>query len=189
MKDSKTWLLVLGGLLLVGIGVLWMVSRDASSSLAEVGADLGSAGVAVEREAIPLDHADPIPMTVYMSPQCGCCGLWVNHVREHGFEPEVRYQNDMGEVKRTFRVAWELSSCHTALVNGYVIEGHVPGEDIRRFLAEAPSAHGLAVPGMPLGSPGMEVPDGRVDAYEVLKVGNGGRTEVFARHGPVAPRR
>lgn len=141
------------------------------------------------REPIPLGQDASIAMTVYMSPQCGCCGGWVDHVKEHGFDPEMRHQTDMGEVKRTFRIPWQLSSCHTALVNGYVVEGHVPGDDIRRLLAEAPDAHGLTVPGMPIGSPGMEAPDGRIDAYEVLLMRNDGSTEVFARHGPRAPTR
>jgi hypothetical protein len=141
------------------------------------------------REPVPLDHDAPIAMTVYMSPQCGCCGVWVDYVKEYGFEPEMRHVTDMGEVKRTFRIPWQISSCHTALVNGYVVEGHVPGEDIRRLLAEAPQAHGLAVPGMPIGSPGMEAPDGRIEAYEVLLMRNDGSTEVFARHGPRAPTR
>jgi hypothetical protein len=191
MSDRKTFLLASGLLLLVVavVGALWMSSRDVPSSMAEVGLDVRAAASDPAREAIPLDHPDPIPMTVYMSPQCGCCGLWVDHVKEHGFEPEVRYQDDMAEVKRTFRVPWELSSCHTAIVNGYVIEGHVPGGDIRRLLAEAPGAHGLTVPGMPAGSPGMEMPDGRVDEYEVLTMGASGGTEVFARYGAVPPSR
>lgn len=137
----------------------------------------------VARDPIPLDHPELIPITVYQSPQCGCCGLWVEHIREHGFEPEVRYQADMGEVKAGFGISFALSSCHTGVVNGYVIEGHVPGDVIRRFLAEAPAARGLTVPGMPLGSPGMELPDGRVDEYAVLLFTSAGEVSEYSRHG------
>lgn len=137
----------------------------------------------VARDPIPLDHPELIPITVYQSPQCGCCGLWVEHIREHGFEPEVRYQADMGEVKEGFGISFAISSCHTAVVNGYVVEGHVPGDVIRRFLAEAPAARGLTLPGMPLGSPGMEMPDGRVDEYAVLLFTSSGVVTEYSRHG------
>jgi hypothetical protein len=108
----------------------------------------------------------------------------LEHAEEHGFEPEIHLQADMAEVKRTFGIPMALASCHTAVVNGYVIEGHIPGEDVRRFLAEAPPARGLAVPQMPAGSPGMELESGRVDPYEVLLFRSDGQTEVFSRHGP-----
>ena len=139
------------------------------------------------RQAIPLDHDAPIPMKVYASPTCGCCGLWVDHIREYGFEVEEEHRNDMGEVKRALGVDFQISSCHTAVVNGYVFEGHVPGEDLRRFLAEAPEVRGLTVPGMPVGSPGMEVPSGEVDEYQVLTFTADGELAVFAEHGPVPP--
>lgn len=135
-----------------------------------------------QREPIPLDHQGPIPIRVYMSPACGCCGDWVTHLEENGFEVDVQLRHDMGTVKESFGVAPRLSSCHTGIVNGYVVEGHVPADDIRRFLAEAPAARGLAVPGMPVGSPGMEW-DGHVDPYDVLLFSGDGRVSVFARHG------
>jgi hypothetical protein len=173
--------------------MFWLAAGGDRTATVEVSPQAAWGSVAETREAprepIPLGHDAPIAMTIYMSPQCGCCGVWVDHVKEHGFDPEVRHQTDMGEVKRTFRIPWQLSSCHTALVNGYVVEGHVPGEDIRRLLAEAPEAHGLTVPGMPIGSPGMEAPDGRIEAYEVLLMRSDGSTRVFARHGPRAPTR
>ena len=199
MTEKKSFLLAAGvlGLVVLVIGALWLGSRSGETSLAgvpdrEVPAALQGDRDAVvggtEREAIPVESTDPISMRVYMSPLCGCCGGWVDHVKEYGFEPEVLHRDNMGPVKEAFRIPWQLSSCHTAVVNGYVIEGHVPGEDVRRFLAEAPDAHGLTVPGMPIGSPGMESPDGRVEAYEVLLIGPAGQTEVYARHGPVDPR-
>jgi hypothetical protein len=136
------------------------------------------------REAIPMDYAGPIAMKVYAAPTCGCCGLWVDHIKEYGFEVEEEHRADMGEVKRALGVDQRLSSCHTAVVGDYIIEGHVPGEDVRRLLAEAPSVRGLTVPGMPLGSPGMEVPSGEVDEYQVLTFTSEGELTVFAEYGP-----
>lgn len=136
------------------------------------------------RQAIPIDHEGPIAMKVYASPTCGCCGFWVEHVQEHGFEVEEEHRADMGEVKRALGVEPRLSSCHTAVVGDYVIEGHVPAADVRRLLAEAPSVRGLTVPGMPVGSPGMEVPSGEVDEYQVLTFTSDGELTVFAEYGP-----
>lgn len=140
-----------------------------------------SAAVAA-RTPIPLDHPDPISMRVYASPTCGCCSLWVDHLEENGFQVESIYRDDMGEIKRTFGVQDRLVSCHTGIVNGYIIEGHVPAADIRRLLAEAPPVRGLAVPGMPIGSPGMEMGD-RLDPYDVLTFSADGSTTVFASYG------
>lgn len=116
-------------------------------------------------------------MTVYHDPQCGCCGKWVEHMQANGFEVEAIPTGDMNRVKRELGVPQELPSCHTATVGDYVIEGHVPAEDVQRLLAEQPDARGLSVPGMPLGSPGMEV-DHRRMAYDVILFGEG-ETEVF----------
>ncbi len=141
------------------------------------------AEAASARTPIPLDHEGPIAMRVYMSPTCGCCSLWVDHVKEHGFEVEMVLRDDMFEVKRSFGIADRLTSCHTGVVNGYLVEGHVPASDIRRLLADAPDGvRGLTVPGMPIGSPGMEVDD-RVDPYDVLLFRTDGSTEVFASYG------
>jgi len=141
------------------------------------------AGAASARTPIPLDHADPIQMRVYASPSCGCCSLWVDHLEENGFDVETVHRDDMADVKRNFGVGDRLVSCHTGIVNGYVVEGHVPASDIRRLLAESPGdVRGLAVPGMPVGSPGMEVGD-RVDPYDVLAFAADGSTRVFASYG------
>ncbi|CAN5743712.1 hypothetical protein BH23GEM11_BH23GEM11_15150 [soil metagenome] len=138
---------------------------------------------AASRTPIPLDHADPIQMRVYASPTCGCCSLWVEHLEENGFDVETVHRDDMADVKRNFGVGDRLLSCHTGIVNGYVVEGHVPAADIRRLLAESPGdVRGLAVPGMPVGSPGMEVGD-RVDPYDVLAFSADGSTRVFASYG------
>lgn len=135
------------------------------------------------REPIPLDQIEAIPITVYLSPTCGCCAGWVEHIESYGFEPTLEYHVDLTPVKQSFLVPYELSSCHTGVVNGYIVEGHVPGDVIREFLAEAPAVRGIATPGMPVGSPGMEAPDGRIDPYEVVTWTTAGQVEVYARIG------
>ena len=106
-------------------------------------------------------------VTVYKSPSCGCCGTWVDHLRESGFSVAVRDQDDLAPVKALLGIPDALQACHTATVGGYVIEGHVPARDIRALLEEQPRGIGLAVPGMPAGSPGMEQ-GGRQEPYQVL---------------------
>lgn len=117
---------------------------------------------------------------VYKSPTCGCCTGWVDHMRAAGFAVTIE---DTGNVaaRSLLGIPARLGSCHTAEVGGYAIEGHVPAADVKRLLAERPKAAGLAVPGMPIGSPGMEM-DGRRDRYEVLLVRRDGTTAVFAKH-------
>ncbi|QQD20095.1 DUF411 domain-containing protein [Spongiibacter nanhainus] len=118
---------------------------------------------------------------VSKSPTCGCCTEWVEHLRDKGFEVEARNRNDMHTVKAALGIAPRYASCHTATVGDYVIEGHVPAADVKRLLAEKPDALGLTVPGMPVGSPGMEMGD-RVDNYSVLLLKRNGSSEVFSRH-------
>lgn len=119
-------------------------------------------------------------MVVYRSPACGCCNAWVDHMRAAGFRVQVEDRADLAPVKAEMGVPFDLSSCHTALVEGYVVEGHVPAEDVRRLLAERPDVKGLAVPGMPVGSPGMEGPS--PEPYTVVAFDGEGGREVFARH-------
>lgn len=120
---------------------------------------------------------------VWKSPTCGCCKDWVTHMQDNGFRVTV---NDSGNTNARARVGipQKLGSCHTAVVAGYAIEGHVPAGDIRRLLSEKPKAIGLAVPGMPIGSPGMDGAEygGRKDAYEVLLVQRNGTTSVYRRY-------
>lgn len=117
---------------------------------------------------------------VARSPGCGCCGDWIEHIRAAGFTVNDRMVDDLAPLKARFGVPPDLQSCHTGTVGGYAIEGHVPAGDVLRLLLERPSAIGLAVPGMPLGSPGMEA-GGQADPYEVILFTASGR-EVFARH-------
>ena len=134
--------------------------------------------------AIPMAHAaDPaVPeVLMYKDPNCGCCGAWAEHLVANGFRVKTVATSDMESVKRRFAVPQRLTSCHTAKVGGYVIEGHVPASAIKRLLREKPAVAGLSVPGMPLGSPGMEVP-GKQDPYEVLAFDSAGKIQVFARY-------
>ncbi len=119
-------------------------------------------------------------VTVYKSPTCGCCTKWISHLEGNAFEVEAVDLNDLRALKSMSGIPPEQESCHTAQVDGYVIEGHVPANDIRRLLAERPGARGLAVPGMPMGSPGMEAPN--PEHYQVLLIGRDGSATVFAEH-------
>ena len=119
---------------------------------------------------------------VWRSPTCGCCGAWVKHLQENGFTTQVHMVSDTSAMRRALGIPERLGSCHTAKVGGYAIEGHVPAADIRRLLAERPKARGLAAPGMPAGSPGMDVANS--PPYDVLLVGNDENTTLFARHVP-----
>jgi hypothetical protein len=120
-------------------------------------------------------------LSVFKSPTCGCCAKWVDHMKAAGFETRVQDVEDMAAVKAKLGVGTELSSCHTAQVDGYVIEGHVPATSVQRLLKERPKVVGLAVPGMPMGSPGMEVPSGKKDSYSVLAFEKGGKTSVYEK--------
>ena len=121
-------------------------------------------------------------VTVYKSPTCGCCVLWADHMTAAGFTVESVDVASMDDVKARLGVPSTLESCHTAIVGDYVVEGHVPAEDVERLLAEQPDAAGLAVPGMPIGSPGMEVEGRPADSYDVFLFTRDGRASVFAHH-------
>jgi len=126
--------------------------------------------------------ADPGTITVYKSPTCGCCGKWIEHLEAGGFAVEVIEVKNVGQIKKKSGVPAELASCHTALVDGYVIEGHVPAEDVKRLLEERPEITGLAVPAMPIGSPGMEGPN--PEPYEVIAFTEEGSAYTYASHRP-----
>ncbi len=128
--------------------------------------------------------ADLPVVSVYKTPTCGCCSKWIEHLEAAGFEVTATDLPDLTKLKAESGVPRALESCHTAKVEGYVIEGHVPAEDIVRLLSERPAVRGLAVPEMPLGSPGMEHPDpSRHQAYQVMSFGADG-TQVYASHAP-----
>ena len=126
-------------------------------------------------------QASPSTMTVYKSPTCGCCVKWIEHMRSAGYVMKVVDVEDIAAVKRTWGVPTGAAACHTSVAGPYVIEGHVPADVVARFLKERPSVAGLAVPGMPLGSPGMEQPTGRSEPYVIVTFDRSGQTAVYDR--------
>jgi hypothetical protein len=120
---------------------------------------------------------------VYKTPTCGCCGLWVKHLEDNGFTTRVTNLDDLSAIKKKHGVPAKATSCHTAVVDGYVVEGHVPAADVKRMLKERPAIAGLAVAGMPLGSPGMEFGN-TVQPYSVMAFDKAGQLKVFSTHGP-----
>jgi hypothetical protein len=124
----------------------------------------------------------PLPaMEVFKSSTCGCCGAWVDHLKAAGFTVKVTLVDDTTAARKRLGMPDRFGSCHTATVGGYVVEGHVPADDIKRLLAKKPQAVGLAVPGMPVGSPGMEY-GARKDPYQVFLIDKSGRETVFATY-------
>ncbi|MCU7931026.1 MAG: DUF411 domain-containing protein [Candidatus Thiodiazotropha sp. (ex Codakia rugifera)] len=138
-----------------------------------LGVSLVTGGILLSQQ--PAGAAD---IVVYKSPTCGCCKKWIDHLKDNGFTVEVHNQRNMNPVKKELGVPRHLQSCHTAKVGGYVVEGHVPANLIVRLLKDKPQIKGLAVPGMPMGSPGMEGP--RSDAYDILTFQQNGKTTVYA---------
>jgi hypothetical protein len=122
------------------------------------------------------------PIAVFKDASCGCCAIWVTHLQKAGFVATVTNADDMSAIKDKREVPAALRSCHTGVVNGYVIEGHVPASDIQRLLKERPAVLGLAVPGMPIGSPGMEVAGMKPQAFDVVAFEKGGARRVFSSH-------
>ena len=126
--------------------------------------------------------AGPPSVKVYKSATCGCCTKWIEHLEAHGFQVEAENTRALDAIKQDNAIPRRLRSCHTAFVDGYVIEGHVPAEDVKRLLSERPAVAGLAVPEMPIGSPGMEGPG--AEAYDVLSFGGKDGPSIFSSHDP-----
>ncbi|MEX1994814.1 MAG: DUF411 domain-containing protein [Steroidobacteraceae bacterium] len=141
-----------------------------------------AAAVAEESAAAAAANAGLPQVVVHKSPTCGCCQAWAEHMQDAGFPVETRDTQDLDTIKAEVGVPFGQGSCHTARVGKYFIEGHVPADDVKRLLAEKPDARGLTVPGMPIGSPGMEQGEIR-EPYDVLLVARDGTTTVFAHHG------
>lgn len=131
----------------------------------------------------PLAHAEDkaVEITVYRSPTCGCCGKWIEHMKQNNFIVKDNVIDDVAAIKDQYGVPKELASCHTAIVDGYVVEGHVPAADVRKMLQDKPKIIGLSVPGMVTGSPGMEM-GGRVDPYDVVGFDKDKHYQVFNHH-------
>lgn len=126
--------------------------------------------------------ASAVPIKIYKNAGCGCCEVWVQILKAQGFETTAEDRDDLQQLKKQLRVPDDLAACHTAVVDRYVIEGHVPPVDIKRLLAQKPSALGLSVPGMPLGSPGMEVEGQPTQAYTVWLFKDGSERAPFAKY-------
>lgn len=146
--------------------------------LAGHGAATAAPGTATRKSAAP-----PVVIQVWKSPDCGCCQLWVEHLQSHGFEIRVR-GDSTAAVRKALGIPDALASCHSASVAGYAVSGHVPASDVLRLLKDRPPARGLAVPGMPIGSPGMDGPEygAQKDPYDVVLFEPDGKHRVFQRH-------
>ncbi|AUB35864.1 Protein of unknown function DUF411 [Nostoc flagelliforme CCNUN1] len=155
------------------VGVLGILGSTASMSNAQ----LVSTTKGIQDKQTPL-KSTALNATVYHSPDCNCCGGWIDHLKAQGFQITDFFTPDIETVKQKYNVPDNLSSCHTAIVNGYVIEGHVPADDIKRLLQEKPNVAGLSVPQMPVGTPGMEMGD-RKDPFSVLSFDSKGSVAVF----------
>lgn len=132
--------------------------------------------------------ADTLPsVTMYKDPNCGCCDGWADHMKAAGFQVDIKIENNMSQIKTHAGIAPQLASCHTAMVNGYIVEGHVPASAVKKMLETRPEITGLAVPGMPTGSPGMEIEGQEDDIYHVIafdqqKAGSFGRYKGSSEH-------
>lgn len=135
-----------------------------------------------EVESVQQVAEDKLEVIMYKNEGCQCCTKWADHMNEEEFAVIEKPIPNLYEVKQEQGISRELASCHTALVDGYVVEGHVPVEDIQRLLKERPDAIGLTVPGMPIGSPGMEVEGREADKFDVLLIAKDGSTSVYASH-------
>ncbi len=130
-----------------------------------------------DKETAPLLSGAKV--TVYRSPDCSCCEGWVEHIQKHGFKIKDDIKTEeMEAIKEAYKLPQQLASCHTAIIDGYVMEGHVPANDIKRFIAQSPKQVGLSVPGMPSGTPGMEM-GGKKDPFAVVSFNKDGEAEIF----------
>lgn len=143
-------------------------------------------GVVIASAMVWWDARQPGPgpdtVVVYKRATCNCCSKWIDHLKQAGFEVQVHNESDLDARQDELGVPKPLRACHTAVVGDYLVEGHVPASDVRRLLSEKPQARGIAVPGMPVGSPGMEMGDRR-DPYATLLFHADGQSAVFAQHG------
>jgi hypothetical protein len=171
---QRRWLRI-GLVLFIAIGAGCAKAPQSHADAARAKDPLGALPAAAAQSPWPV-------MVVTKNASCGCCGAWVERMRATGFQVEVHDVDNLDPVKTRLGIPAGKGSCHTAEIGGYFVEGHVPAQDIKRLLAERPNAKGLVLPGMPLGSPGMEAPDGSVQPYTVELVDPQGETVAFAQH-------
>ncbi|MBN3872208.1 DUF411 domain-containing protein [Nostoc sp. JL33] len=158
------------------VGVLGILGSTAPMSNAQ----LVSTTKGIQDKQTPL-KSTALNATVYHSPDCNCCGGWIDHLKAQGFQITDFSTPDIETVKQKYNVPDKLSSCHTAIINGYVIEGHVPADDIKRLLQEKPNVAGLSVPQMPVGTPGMEMGN-RKDPFSVFSFDHKNSVAVFNKY-------
>lgn len=157
--------------------------REAATAPADPARAVSPARAASTAAAASVAAKELPPVLVHKSAGCGCCGAWVDHLRDAGFTVRVNETEDLNPIKERLGVPYGKGSCHTAEVGGYMVEGHVPAGDIKRLLLERPEGKGLVLAGMPIGSPGMEVQDGTPEPYTVELVAADGQILPFAQHG------
>lgn len=158
------------------------VSRRALILLSGVASIIGLAGRTIAAPA-PAPAPAPLSIKVYKDPDCTCCGAWVDRLAAAGFKTTVEPRVDLNDLNKSLGVPDDLTSCHTGVVDGYAITGHVPADDIKGLIASRPKAKGLAVPGMPVNSPGMEMPGEANERYTVFLFQADGKRTSFAEHG------
>lgn len=137
---------------------------------------------ACSQDRQPNTDSEEISAIMFKNPDCKCCDKWAVYLEQHGFSVSVETPDNMQAVKMANNIPYTMGSCHTALIGDYVVEGHVPQEAIRKLLDEQPDAAGIAVPGMPIGSPGMETPGQPAESYNVYLFGGQGNPTVFTKH-------
>lgn len=180
-KFSSKWLLpMIAGVAVVGIaGTLYLQSSTNQNQA--ISQPSNQTMLVSHWDTINESYDGNMSMTVYRSPSCGCCGIWVEHAKKHGFKITDIKTDDMANIKQQHSISSDLESCHTAIIDGYVMEGHVPADDIKRFLKEKPDMLGLSVPGMPIGTPGMEARNTK-QPFSVLAINKDGTTEVYKEY-------
>ena len=171
---------IMGSILILAVSTLGAACAR-SPQPSDAAADRAAVGTMQMPTRPSTGHALPL-MVVNKNASCGCCKAWVEHMRKAGFTVEVHDLDNLDPVKTRVGIPAGKGSCHTAEVGGYFVEGHVPAADVKRLLALKPDAKGLVLPGMPMGSLGMEMPDGSTQPYTVELVQRDGTTSVFAQH-------
>jgi hypothetical protein len=180
-KASSKWLLpIIAGVAIIGV-VGTMYLSDSKDNNQVTNKAEHQTILASNWDTINESYDGNMDMTVYRSPSCGCCGIWVEHAKKHGFKITDIKTDDMASIKQKYNINSDLESCHTAIINDYVMEGHIPADDIKHFLKEKPNMIGLSVPGMPLGTPGMEAGD-KKQPFAVFAFNKTGTPQVYKEY-------
>ncbi len=184
LKSYSKWLLpLIVGTTVVGtLGIFyWLPSLGIINHSQTITSNSKSITTASVWDKVTESYSGTREITVYRSPSCGCCGEWVKHMQKHGFKIIDIKTEDMKAIKQKYNLPQNLGSCHTAIIDGYVMEGHIPADDIKRFLKQKPKFAGLAVPGMPLGTPGMESGK-RKQPFVIAAFNQKGEIQVFKEY-------